>query len=62
MGIALCLTASQNRSRAASLAPHAEVWEKVEATAAQVRTFNLERKPFVFQVFGWLAEAGRRRA
>lgn len=47
---------------AASLAPHAEVWEKVEATAAQVRTFNLERKPFVFQVFGWLAEAGRRRA
>jgi DNA polymerase-3 subunit delta' len=44
------------------LAPHAEVWEKVEATAAQVRTFNLERKPFVFQVFGWLAEAGRRRA
>jgi DNA polymerase-3 subunit delta' len=47
---------------APSLAPHAEVWEKVEATAAQVRTFNLERKPFVFQVFGWLAEAGRRRA
>ncbi|MDP3546654.1 MAG: DNA polymerase III subunit delta' [Phreatobacter sp.] len=47
---------------AVSLAPHAEVWEKVEATAAQVRTFNLERKPFVFQVFGWLAEAGRRRA
>lgn len=44
------------------LAPHAEVWEKVEATAAQVRTFNLERKPFVFQVFGWLAEAGRRHA
>ena len=44
------------------LAPHAEVWEKVEVAAAQVRTFNLERKPFVFQVFGWLAEAGRRRA
>lgn len=42
------------------LAPYAEVWEKVETAAAQVRTFNLERKPFVFQVFGWLAEAGRR--
>lgn len=42
------------------LAPHAEVWEKIEVAAAQVRTFNLERKPFVLQVFGWLAEAGRR--
>ena len=44
------------------LAPLSEVWEKIDTTAAQVRTFNLERKPFVFQVFGWLAEAGRRRA
>lgn len=43
------------------LAPYAEVWDKVDVAAAQVRTFNLERKPFVFQVFGWLAEAGRRR-
>lgn len=43
------------------LAPHAEVWEKVETAAAEVRTFNLERKPFAFQVFGWLAEAGRQR-
>jgi DNA polymerase-3 subunit delta' len=43
------------------LAPYAEVWDKVEVAAAQVRTFNLERKPFVFQVFGWLAEASRRR-
>lgn len=42
------------------LAPYAEVWEKVETAATRVRTFNLERKPFVFQVFGWLAEAGRR--
>lgn len=44
------------------LAPHAEVWEKVETAAAEVRTFNLERKPFAFQVFGWLAGAGRRRS
>ncbi|MGL4290757.1 MAG: DNA polymerase III subunit delta' [Phreatobacter sp.] len=43
------------------LAPLSEVWEKIDIAAAQVRTFNLERKPFVFQVFGWLAEAGRRR-
>lgn len=43
------------------LAPHAEVWEKVETAAAEVRTFNLERKPFAFQVFGWLAGAGRQR-
>jgi DNA polymerase III subunit delta' len=42
------------------LAPLGEVWEKIDLAAAQVRTFNLERKPFVFQVFGWLAEAGRR--
>jgi DNA polymerase-3 subunit delta' len=43
------------------LAPYSEVWEKIDLAAAQVRTFNLERKPFVFQVFGWLAEAGRLR-
>jgi hypothetical protein len=24
-----------------------------------VETFNLERKPLVFNVFGWLAEASR---
>ncbi|QCK87466.1 DNA polymerase III subunit delta' [Phreatobacter aquaticus] len=42
------------------LAPLSEVWEKVEGVSAQVKAFNLERKPFVFQVFGWLAEAGRR--
>lgn len=41
------------------LAPLSEVWEKVEGVSAQVRAFNLDRKPFVFQVFGWLAEATR---
>lgn len=51
----------QARAGGRRLAPHAEVWEKVETAAAEVRTFNLERKPFAFQVFGWLAEAGRQR-
>ncbi len=37
----------------------AEAWEKVNAAARDVETFNLERKPLVFNVFGWLAEASR---
>jgi DNA polymerase-3 subunit delta' len=37
----------------------AEVWEKVNSSARDVETFNLERKPLVFNVFGWLAEASR---
>ena len=37
----------------------AEVWERVNCSARDVETFNLERKPLVFNVFGWLAEAAR---
>ena len=37
----------------------AEVWEKVNAAARDVEEYNLERKPLVFNVFGWLAEASR---
>ena len=37
----------------------AEVWERVNCSARDVETFNLERKPLVFNVFGWLAEASR---
>jgi DNA polymerase III subunit delta' len=37
----------------------AEVWEKVNAAARDADTFNLERKPLVFNVFSWLAEASR---
>ena len=37
----------------------AEVWEKVNRAARDVETYNLERKPFVFSVFGVLAEAAR---
>jgi DNA polymerase-3 subunit delta' len=37
----------------------AEAWEGVNAAARDAETYNLERKPFVFGVFGLLAEATR---
>ncbi|MEX0753031.1 MAG: DNA polymerase III subunit delta' [Xanthobacteraceae bacterium] len=37
----------------------AEAWEKVNRAASETKTFNLERKPLVFSVFGVLAEAAR---
>ncbi|HEY4403297.1 MAG TPA: DNA polymerase III subunit delta' [Xanthobacteraceae bacterium] len=37
----------------------AQAWEDVNRTAREVEMFNLERKPLVFKVFGWLAEAAR---
>jgi DNA polymerase-3 subunit delta' len=37
----------------------AEAWEKINQAARDVDEYNLERKPFVFAVFGWLAEAAR---
>jgi DNA polymerase-3 subunit delta' len=43
----------------AHLARVAVAWEKVNRTAREVETYNLERKPFVFSVFGELAEAAR---
>ena len=39
------------------LAGLAQAWDNVNRTAREVEVFNLERKPFVFKVFGWLAEA-----
>ncbi len=41
------------------LARFAEVWEKINGAAREVESFNLERKPLVFSVFGMLAEATR---
>jgi len=41
------------------LARLAEAWERLNAAARDVETYNLERKPFVFSVFGLLAEATR---
>jgi DNA polymerase-3 subunit delta' len=45
--------------QAQHLARTAEVWEKVNRAAREVETYNLERKPLVFAVFGLLAETAR---
>lgn len=44
----------------AHMAKAAMTWEKVNRAARDVEAYNLERKPLVFSVFGWLAEAARR--
>jgi DNA polymerase-3 subunit delta' len=44
----------------AQLARVAEVWDKVQLAARETETYNLERKPLVFSVFGLLAETARR--
>ena len=44
---------------AGRMARLAEAWDKVNQAARDVDTYNLERKPYVFNVFGWLAEAAR---
>ena len=41
------------------LARLAEVWERINNAARDVESFNLERKPLVFSVFGMLADATR---
>ena len=43
----------------AQIARVAETWEKINRAAREVETYNLERKPLVFSVFGALAEAAR---
>ena len=47
------------RAEPARLARFAEVWDRLNKTAREVEIFHLERKPMVFNVFGWLAEASR---
>jgi DNA polymerase-3 subunit delta' len=37
----------------------AEAWDKINRAARDADTYNLDRKPLVFAVFGWLAEAAR---
>ncbi len=39
------------------LARLAEVWDKISRAARETESYNLERKPLVFSVFGLLAEA-----
>jgi DNA polymerase-3 subunit delta' len=43
----------------ARLARVAQAWERINHAAGEVDEYNLERKPLVFNVFGWLAEASR---
>jgi DNA polymerase-3 subunit delta' len=43
----------------AQIARVAETWAKVNRAGRDVETYNLERKPLVFTVFGALAEAAR---
>ncbi len=51
---------SDPAASAARLAPVAEAWDKVNRAARDVQDYNLERKPLVFSVFGWLADTARR--
>jgi DNA polymerase-3 subunit delta' len=37
----------------------ADAWDKLNVAADDTKVYNLERKPFVFNVFGWLAAATR---
>jgi DNA polymerase-3 subunit delta' len=43
----------------ARLAPLAEAWERINQAARDAETYNLERKPLVFGIFGLLADATR---
>jgi DNA polymerase-3 subunit delta' len=43
----------------ARLARTADLWERLNRSARDVETYNLERKPLVFAIFGLLAEASR---
>ena len=43
----------------AEMARIADTWDKVNSAGRDVAEYNLERKPYVFNVFGWLAEAAR---
>jgi DNA polymerase-3 subunit delta' len=52
-------TRLDTRTQAAAMARTAQVWEKVNSTARDDETYNLERKPLVFAVFGLLAEAAK---
>lgn len=57
--IAEKLRADDANANLPRLARLAEVWEKVVRAARDTESYNLERKPLVFSVFGMLAEATR---
>jgi DNA polymerase-3 subunit delta' len=43
----------------ARLARTADLWERLNRSAREAETYNLERKPLVFSIFGQLADASR---
>jgi DNA polymerase-3 subunit delta' len=45
--------------RGLKLARLAQAWEDVNRSASDAEIYNLDRKPLVFKVFGWLAETAR---
>ncbi|MET0742052.1 MAG: DNA polymerase III subunit delta' [Microvirga sp.] len=47
---------------ASRLAPLVEVCEKIARSAREIKVFNLDRRPFILQLFDELAEAVRRTA
>ena len=49
----------RNQTDIDRLARLAEAWERINQAARDAETYNLERKPLVFSVFGLLAEATR---
>ncbi|HML07227.1 MAG TPA: DNA polymerase III subunit delta' [Xanthobacteraceae bacterium] len=49
----------RNADEIGRLARLAEAWERINQAARDAETYNLERKPLVFSVFGLLAEATR---
>jgi DNA polymerase-3 subunit delta' len=51
------LRADGSNANLPRLARLAEVWEKINRAARETESYNLERKPLVFSVFGLLAEA-----
>ncbi len=55
----LAAAATHSGENPARLARYAETWEKVRRAAVEAEAFNLDRRPFVFQVFSMLAEAAR---
>jgi DNA polymerase-3 subunit delta' len=57
--VAQRLSADNANANIPRLARLAEVWEKINRAARDTESFNLERKPLVFSVFGLLADALR---
>jgi DNA polymerase III subunit delta' len=55
----LALAATKEGTAPARLARFAKTWENVRRATIETDTYNLDRKPLVFQVFSMLAEATR---